>query len=261
MPNAPSVSGHSLVRRHAKRNNRIEQALIRNADRIYALPTVYRNLSDKYPDAQDKLILTEHPMLRDLGVPLTMSDDGIDRFVYAGALDRTTRNPTYMLDLFQHLVAGVTLDFDLYSYGNCEALIREQRYASFVRANGRVSPDEAIEAMQHADFLVTQGNDSDDVTPSKLFDCMSTGRPIIHFCYRDSDPYIKYLARYGLGHTVRIGSDIVESASSLRDFMDSSRGARIDFMSLSRAFPECMPAHLSAALRHTAHDMEICSDV
>ena len=259
MPNAPNSCIRSLVRRHVRRNDRIERGLIRNSDRIYALPTVHRHLSDKHHGAQAKLILTEHPKLRDLGPPLMRLGDGIDRLVYAGALDRTTRNPTYMLDVFNHLLAGTVVDVNLYSYGNCEALIREPRYANFVHAHGRVSPDVAIDAMRHADFLVTQGNDSENVTPSKLFDCMSTGRPIIHFYYRDSDPYLKYLARYGLGHAVRIGSDMVESASSLRDFMDASRGTRVDYMSLKRTFPECTPAHFSDALRQ-AH-REICSDV
>lgn len=252
-PNASGFALQALKGRHERRNDRIERGLLRKADRIYALPTVYRYLNDRYADAHSKLVLTEHPMLRDLSATSSVPGHEPERLAYAGGLDRTTRNPTYMLDVLGHLDEERHFEFHVYSYGNCESLIRERRYEGFVQAHGRVPPEEAIHATRQADFLVSHGNDSDSITPSKLFDYMSTGRPIIHFYYRDDDPYLKYLERYGLGCGVKVGSGLAEAISELGRFMDVSRNSRVDFESLERRFPECLPSHLSAALQR-AHD-------
>lgn len=256
-PNIPSFARRALRRRHAQRNDRIERGLLRNADRIYALPTVYRYLSDRYAGAQSKLILTEHPMLRDLTATASAPGHKPIRLVYAGGLDRTTRNPTYMLDLFGHLEQETAFELHMYSYGNCEPLIRERRYERFVEAHGRVAPEEAVDAMLQADFLISHGNDSDSTTPSKIFDYMSTGRPIMHFYYRDDDPYLEYLERYGLGCVVRVGSGIADSVSKLKHFIEASRNLRVDFKSLERSFPECLPSHLSAALQRASDEILI----
>ena len=187
-------------------------------------------------------------MLRDEGAPVADPGHGMDRFLYAGGLDRTTRNPAYMLDVLARQTGATPGEFHIYSYGNCEDQVRDERYARFVRAHGRVSPDEAISAMRRVDFLVTQGNDSRAVTPSKIFDCMSTGLPIVHFYYRDDDPYLEYLRKYGLGHAILIGSDEAEAAESLGRFVDA-RNRRVEYAAVARTFPECTPEHFCSMLR------------
>lgn len=250
----PNVSGGTfglLTRRHAKHNHRLERRIVEASFRIYALPAVFSRLTEQYSEHSAKFVATEHPMLRDESLHSKSPRNEGDRFVYAGGLDRTNRNPKYMLELFHRLSAARDAHLHLFTYGNRENQIRDPRFAESIIAHGRVGPARAMDEMRIADFLVTQANLSNNITPSKIFDCMSTGLPIVHLYHHEDDQYLRYLERYGLALAIRIGSDIDESVRTLLEFCDSARGQRVSYANLSKEFPECTPEHFCELLHRT----------
>jgi glycosyltransferase involved in cell wall biosynthesis len=180
-------------------------------------------------------------MVRDLvSLPAGVAA-GPPGLVYAGGLDQRNRNPAFLLEVFELLNSRTQAVVHFYSYGNCEELIRQGRYSSWLRAHGRVPPDEAEHAMRDADVHVTQANRNRELLPSKIFDCMSTGKPIIHFYHYNDDPYLDYLRRYGLGLAIRIGSDPQEAAQAIASFIESRGNERVSYPTLIERFRECTP--------------------
>ena len=60
-----------------------------------------------------------------------------------------------------------------------------------------ISHDDVLEKIYNADVLLSIGNKESPMVPSKIYEYMSTGKPIIHFYFYDGDPCIEPLKRYG----------------------------------------------------------------
>ena len=52
--------------------------------------------------------------------------------------------------------------------------------------------------MLEADVLINIGSSVDTMVPSKIFEYMATGKPIISFFRHDTEPSIHYLGHYPL---------------------------------------------------------------
>ena len=57
--------------------------------------------------------------------------------------------------------------------------------------------DVAIEYLGNADILLSIGNAESPMAPSKIYEYMSTGKPIIHVYTYEKDPCIEPLKKYG----------------------------------------------------------------
>jgi glycosyltransferase involved in cell wall biosynthesis len=79
-------------------------------------------------------------------------------------------------------------------YGNISKAVTRQieqfRYAAIVQARGKMRRYEAIEAMSRADVLLLIQN-TDDVSfesiPSKVYEYLHTGRPVLALVYRNAE--------------------------------------------------------------------------
>lgn len=57
--------------------------------------------------------------------------------------------------------------------------------------------DVALKYLDNADVLLSIGNKESPMAPSKIYEYISTGKPIIHFYTWDKDPCIEPLKKYG----------------------------------------------------------------
>jgi hypothetical protein len=128
----------------------------------------------------------------------------------------------------------------MFAYGNCDAVL-EREGAGLVTLHGTVPADVAMTRMAESDVLLSQGNLNSALTPSKIFDCVSTGRPVIHFAYEAGDPYVDYLERYGNGLVVQIGSDVDLAAQQVVDFIEHQGARRRTYDEVRSMFPEAAP--------------------
>lgn len=122
-------------------------------------------------------------------------DDKDINCVYAGSFYRDIRNPECMLDLFSHLNEP-RIKLHLFSRG-CEELVRKYADgASSIIVHEQVSTSEMAQVYQDADILVNIGNATPEFMPSKTFEYIATGKPIINFYYEKCVNEV--LARYPL---------------------------------------------------------------
>ena len=71
--------------------------------------------------------------------------------------------------------------------------------------------------------LISIGNKDFPYVPSKIFEYMSTGKPIIHFYHNDDDSCLGYLQRYRNACLIDLRNPSQHCAKIIRDFLHVSR--------------------------------------
>lgn len=118
---------------------------------------------------------------------------------YTGVLDQKIRNPQIALKYFDELLqTDKKIEIHFYILGNCNDKVNKLclKYPQSVFNHGSVSSEIAHKAMENTDILLSIGNKGTGQTPSKLFEYISTGKPIIHFSKTCLDPAINILNKY-----------------------------------------------------------------
>ena len=110
--------------------------------------------------------------------------DGIN-CLFCGSFLSSVREPHYALQAFEKAVE-INRDIKFYMYGNLffPEVIHQavQSHKDNIFSHNSIPVKEIRALMNSADILIDIGNMIDDYRPSKLYEYISTGRPIISFC-------------------------------------------------------------------------------
>lgn len=115
--------------------------------------------------------------------------------VYAGSFYRDIRNPEYMLSLFSE-INDRRIKLHLFSRGCEDVVNRYAQCSDTIIVHEHISPSEMWQVYRDADIMVNIGNASPEFLPSKTYEYISTGKPIISFYYGDTPD--KVLENYPL---------------------------------------------------------------
>lgn len=191
---------------HLYNSKRLTEKAIKHADGIAILP----NLIKEYRSNILKLYLNkcsciDIPLLKEIKVEqdFLKNNDIID-LVFIGSLSKDIRNPEYLLSLLKRIkMLNFKRKIRLIIYGgkqDCEEIIN--KYMGLLGENLIIhdfAPREVvINAMKKANILINIGNTSPYMVPSKIFEYMGTGLPIVNIESIDFDSSRPYLERYGL---------------------------------------------------------------
>ncbi len=175
-------------------------------------------------------------------------------FMYCGGFYKKIRNPKYMLDA---LLLTDDLDYrlDLYINSACQKTVDraiEKSDGKFIR-HTYLSAEDIQKEMCKADFLIDLGNDLAGATPSKTFQYIATGRPIILFSpsgYRS-----EALERYPLSLIIdQSKHSSKEAAEMIRSFCTANRGKRLCAEKIKALYSEHMWDVIMEQIKHAAYD-------
>lgn len=170
-----------------------------------------------------KIRFLDLPMLKVCDHSISIVSNVTDKikFVYIGSMPRNIRNPQYILNLFK-AINNDDWQFDI--YGNNEYLDLVSEYSKYnIKYKGVVSHEDAINIIADADYLINIGNSMSEMVPSKIFEYMSYGKPIISTFKIDNDPCVKYLELYGESISLDESTSVLDSENQLRNFMNKER--------------------------------------
>ncbi|MDO5666183.1 MAG: hypothetical protein Q4G63_13155 [Bacteroidia bacterium] len=158
-------------------------------DEIFILPKLENYFTNR------NVIQLEHPMIID---NISTSIKTKKKIVYIGGLDKVNRNPQKILDFIKKMDKyNKDVFFNFYGYGSVDYLLKKvQSETSNFTYHGSVEYSKALEILRDSSLIITIGNKNTNLVPSKLFDCISTGNPIVHFYQDNNDPYLTYLKEY-----------------------------------------------------------------
>jgi hypothetical protein len=181
---------------YAARNRRVESEVVRLAD-VLAVTVESCRLAyaEAFPQGANKtLVIPPLVTVGSLGRVAARSDP--NNLVYVGTLYRSVRNPAYLLQLLR-AIPELTLDF--YGHANdCADQFEDLpgELASRIRLHGTVPAAVAGRAMAEAGTLVNIGNATRHQLPSKIFEYIATGRPILNLVGGGWDSSLPFVSQY-----------------------------------------------------------------
>lgn len=195
--------------RAEKRGKRWEKLIYPSSDLVINMKChekYYEKNSGEYLEFKSKMRFSDFPLIKSSFYTENVNFEN-NEVVYTGNLDLNMRNPKYACKIFSSLkIDNLRLNF--YSAGNCEHIIEDYKNTSSnIYQHGFVTHTESMDAIKKAKFLVNIGNKGTDMVPSKLFEYMSTGKPIIHFYYDESDSCIPYLLKYPMALIIKMDEE------------------------------------------------------
>ncbi|MGL4830704.1 MAG: hypothetical protein ACRCXG_15590 [Vibrio sp.] len=231
------TSRFSIIReRQRKANNRIYSNICHGLKFKFALPKVVQYL---LLESKENVFELEHPM-----VVNNIRDSKIDSeeisLIYIGGLDLYQRNPWPIINFFQNIELNIR--FDIYGYGN--VFSKKSTLPSKSNFKGVIKKSNINEILDEASFLISIGNKENDIFPSKIFDCISTGIPIIHFSQSVQDPYYQYLNGYNNAIIIDMAKlDLIEEQQRIALFIMESVGKRESYEVISKIFYKQTPSY------------------
>lgn len=230
------------------RHKKTELKVLSACDSLFALPPIanYYLSTPIFTEYTSKIVKTEHPLLKEVKIDSAVNNsDNAVNFTYAGSLDVSLRNPEFVFRFLSEI--DIEFTFHLYSFGNCQSIIN--RYKSVLGEKlqdwGKISSDLVPRTLIRTNILFTIGNNSDDEVPSKLFEYLSYGKPIVHFYYSDIDAYLKYLSNYKYALCIKMDCITDEKKLEFVDFCKRYSNVNVDFEDVRKQYIECTPQYVA----------------
>ena len=177
--------------------------------------------------------------------------------VFTGRIYRGARDPRFTISLFSRLhtnniklkLVGIDIK-GLFNYIDASIL------PSSIECCGSLPFEEAQAAIEDADILVNIGNLILNQLPSKLFEYISSGKPIVNVCTSHECPSIPYMERYQLAiNLFACDENLEEQAAMLEHFIFENAGKRLAPEQILREFPECTAAYCAKVIADTIKDV------
>lgn len=236
-------------------NMDLERRVFAESDKVLHMPSWTNYAKKNFYESIDKTQEIEHPLVVR---PKTNQILNYDRkkinFVYTGVVDKEIRNPEFAINLFQKISKAYDLAVHFYTLGSAEQIIEEYAQKdTCIVAHGQVDSQTAHSAMISSDFLISLGNTVSNQFPSKIFEYMSTGKPIIHFVQTPDDPAINILDTYPMALCIYQASGInEEQLKMVMNFIKETNGKTISFEQVRSLFKNASPVLISSMIAESA---------
>lgn len=219
-------------------HEKLEKEFLTRSDYVITTDIIKKELKNKYPDLDfNKVIGREFPVVSPKKVTEVDAKEkkGIV-FCYSGRL-YANRNTLYL----RSLVSAIDTQVKVLFVGATEDQTGIKNDDTFLSL-GTKTIEECENYLRNSDFLINLGNSMLNQVPSKLFEYISYGKPIINLCRNSNCPTIDYLKKYPLAINIVEGAEpIEEQAKKLNAFIADNLGKTIDWKEVSARFFDCTP--------------------
>ena len=152
-----------------------------------------------FDDYRNKLFVADLPTyIKNNGAIKGQKDSTPDfeNWTYLGSINKIHYDPTFMVNFFKSLNDSKKRELHFYTRGDCVDYLNKEAALSnnTIFVHNYVSQDELNELRNNATYLVSIKVSS--FISAKIFDYISSGKPIIHFSSSPDDPDIPYLLKY-----------------------------------------------------------------
>ena len=155
------------------------------------------------------------------------------KLIYAGMLFIDKRNPCFMLSVISR-IEEVMLDMFI-PYSNCDSIISKYLSSSIKRHMSVSREHYNWMISEEYDILVNIGNNFSLQIPSKLYELLSTGKPILNF-YQVKDSQYEMIEKYPLGLNIEFNE--LNAVEKVREFCLRVKGKRLTFEEVEQIYPE-----------------------
>lgn len=222
-----------------------EVKVLNNVDAAIVTKLIFNeNTENKLRPFLDKMYSMNFPNVRQViktNCSNTITfDKSYINCVFIGNLYKNIRNPDYLLQAFQKL-QNVKIILYFIGGGDTNLLNKfKEELGSRLKIYGTIENEEAINVMLEADILVNIGNTISNQMPSKIFDYISTGKPILNFVKIDHCPTLEYTQQYPL--CMEIFEDTYLTSlivKNIENFCVENKGKQVDYSEIKKIYHDC----------------------
>lgn len=148
---------------------------------------------------------------------------------YAGRFYEDIRNPEKMLEVMSKLEID-NMIFSVYGVG-CDDILSEYKKSmdNGLEINGYVPYEECAKISLGANILVNLGNSIPNQVPSKVFEYISSGKPVINFYTDEHDTSLYYFRKYGMAYNFNLNNYDNNDLKNLKDFININYNKHLNF--------------------------------
>ncbi|WP_151035640.1 glycosyltransferase [Bacillus wiedmannii] len=233
-----------------RKHKELEEDIYKHSDRVFVINHILKSpLFNENNSIQDKLVVTEHPVL--IKPQYFANEEGKTNLInltYTGALYKNIRKPNYLMELLKIINQNLNYKMNMYSFGDGQEILEgyKKEFQDKLVLHGKVSFNEAQKAISNADILISIGNTIKNQTPSKVFEYLSFGKPIIHIYSNDDDLVVDTLKKYPLSLCLKEDMNcVVENAQKLLEFCKIYTGKEFSFEQCSEIYYDATPEYIA----------------
>lgn len=192
--------GYAYIRETLKS---YEREYYKYADLIFTFPQIIDNTKDILNEFKEKLHTVNYPNFsvcsHNTGKKIKKTPGKIN-FLYVGSLQNVyIRNPeNYFKTINKIEDSQFCFDFVVNNWDETNMALRDKFLSNKqnVMFYPRMPLEDCLSFMNESNILVNIGNSCVNQVPSKIFDYISAGKPIINFLNSPNDPCVKILENY-----------------------------------------------------------------
>lgn len=185
---------------------KLEKKFLEKLDALFTTGLIKKEIICSNPNIGTPIIEIEFPEIDEISKKdkehhsiIRKSDDEVI-LVYAGSLYKDIRNPKYLV----HLMEELPENYKLAIAGINTNVLKEydEKIRHRVIDLGLISQEEVRSLVNDADVLICFNNAVSNQVPSKLIECIETGKPFINLCQLENCPTLPYVKNYDNALTV-----------------------------------------------------------
>lgn len=239
---------------HYVGNNHLEGLVKREcevyqyADVVFVTDEIYNEnksnenasfLSKTVPIKFGNFHMVEYPLLENI------FEKGKINCVYVGSLlNEEIRSPEYFYKMINNMDERFCIHMvcNNLTRGNMDLRERILEKSSIVRWYNSLPLDTCMGIISSADILINLANRSENQTPSKVFDYIGTGKPIVNIFSLERDTSKRYLEQYPLKLNIyEDDSLIVDNTNTFIKFCMENKGKIIPSEEILEKYADYLP--------------------
>lgn len=246
---APKVFSKTHIE---KRCLKLERKIFSRADKIVIMESSRKHHLKVNGDFQNKIKVSDIPVLKKPRENGEKTEREEIKILYTGSIDPDVRNPKVIIDaLSVEKLENVTCEF--VGNINCKNMFSSvaEKYGEALTFTHQVTHGEIGKKYRDADILLNIGNNFSTMVPSKIFEYMSYGKPIISTYTIPDEPSKVYLEKYPLALLISGDDSPEDNAEKIKTFINVNKDKRVEFEDIVHSFYHNTPQAFADIIENT----------
>lgn len=224
--------------------NKIEQRMneeikiLSNADKIFLPMDNYeQNIKTELNVLKEKYYPIDFPLIKEKRNNNKSKKNKLIKFAFTGTLYDNIRLPYNMLDFFRNIEFDYELNLCYITSTKISNKLKDYKkvFGKKLILNENLSKEKCDEIIDSSNIIINIGNEISNQTPSKVFEYVSYGKPIINFYSIKEDTSKKVLEKYPL--KLNIYKDFTkEDMDKFNDFCNKNFNKILSFKEATKNY-------------------------